>query len=199
MRKLFLGTAILFAALVGIVALSKSFFSVSAQDGFKAHSLLTATVSEVQQAALDFAASDSRVLAPPQILLTRSITKKELPELGLSEIGYGDHDPPLALVVLEGKFEIQPRGLTTAGPDQVKYIFYVLDLYVGAPTYTEYSRDGTGYAKFLAYVKSATTAPGDQLIDPNAKYFDPGRIQTAVPAFPTSGPSAIWCSTPKTS
>ncbi len=143
MRKL---TLILFVCflvtLFGTAVLSRSFFAVRAQDEFKAHSLLTATVSEVQQAVLAYAASESRVLVPPQILLTRSITKKELPELGLEEIGYTDHDPPLALVVLEGQFEIQPRGLTTAGPEQVKYIFYVLDLNVGAPTYSGYSRDG---------------------------------------------------------
>lgn len=127
---------------------------------------------------------------PPKILLSRSITKKQLPELGLSEIGIRGKEPPLALVVLEGKFEIEPRGLTTAGPEQVKYIFYVLDLNAGVPTYTEYSRDGKGYAKFLAYVQSANTIPGDQPIDPNAKYFEPGPIQTDAPAVPTPGPSA---------
>lgn len=183
-------SAMLFATLVGTVVVSGWFFPLSAQSGFKPHSLLTASVADVEKAALEYTQSSYRVLATPKILLTRSITKKELPKLGLSEIGYGDHEPPLALVVLVGKFEIQPRGLTTAGPDQVKYIFYVLDLNLGVPTYTEYSRDGKGYAKFLAYVKSATTAPGDQPIDPNAKYFDPGPIQTAVPAVPTPGPSA---------
>ncbi|GIL15262.1 MAG: hypothetical protein BroJett039_04350 [Chloroflexota bacterium] len=182
--------ALILVTLMGTAMISRLFFPVSAQSEFKPHSLLTASVADVEKAALDYTASYSRILEPPRILLTRTITKQELPELGLSEIGYRNHEPPLALVVLEGKFEIQPRGLTTAGPDQVKYIFYVLDLNVGVPTYTEYSRDGKGYAKFLAYVKSATTAPGDQPIDPNAKYFEPGPIQTAIPAAPTPGPSA---------
>ena len=190
MRKLMVVLSVLFFATLATLSIYRSFSVVEAQSSFQAHPLLTATVSEVQQAALDYAASESRVLVPPQILLTRSITKKELPELGLEEIGYTDHDPPLALVVLEGQFEIQPRGLTIAGPEQVKYIFYVLDLNAGAPTYIGFSRNGKGYAKFLAYVKSATTASGDQLIDPNAKYYEPGPIQTQVPAVPTPGPSA---------
>lgn len=182
--------ALFLAALVATAVISKSFFPATAQSGFKPHSLLTASVADVEKAALDYTASYSRILAPPQILLTRSITKQELPKLGLSEIGHGDHEPPLALVVLEGKFEIQPRGLTTAGPEQVKYIFYIINLYAGAPTAIEYSRDGTGYKKFLQYARTAKTMPGDQPIDPNAKDFDPGPIQTSVPAAPTPGPSA---------
>lgn len=89
-------SVVVLGAFVGIAVTSHAFLSVSAQNGFKAHSLLTASVSDVQNAAVDYAASESRVLAPPQIILTRSITKQELPALELSEIGYGDHDPPLA-------------------------------------------------------------------------------------------------------
>ncbi len=169
---------------------SRAFPSVNAQNGFKAHSLLTASVADVQEAALDYTYSNYRVLATPKILLTRSITKEELPKLGLSEIGFGGKEPPLALVALEGKFEVQPRGLTTAGPEQMKYIFYVLDLNAGVPIYTEFSRYGKGYAKFFAYARTFAPLTSDQPIDPNAKYFEPGPIQTAVPAVPTPVPSA---------
>lgn len=178
--------AFLFAALVGTAVVSRWFSPVSAQDGFKPHSLLTASIAEVQKAALDYTHSRFRVLAPPKILLTRSITKKELPELGLSEIGISGKEPPLALVVLEGKFEIQVRGMTE--PEQVKYLFYTINLYVGGPTAIEYSRDGTDYEGFLQYAKTFSPLAGDQLIDPNAKYFDPGPIQI-VPPMPTPASS----------
>lgn len=189
MRKFaLLLAALLFAILVGIAVVPKLFPPVSAQDGFKPHSLLTASVADVQKAALDYTQSRFRVLEAPQILLTRSVTKEELPELGLSEIGFGGKEPPLALVVLEGKFEVQVRGMTE--PEQVKYLFYVINLYVGGPTLVEGSRDGTDYEDLLEYAKTFTPLASDQLIDPSAKDFDPGPIQTAVPAVPTPGPSA---------
>lgn len=189
MRKFaFVLFALLFAALVGISLVSKSSVPASAQSGFKAHSLLTASVADIQKAALDYTQSRFRVVGTPQILLTRSITKDELPKLGLSEIGISGKEPPLALVALEGKFAIQVRGMTE--PEEVKYLFYVFDLNAGIPTSVEYSRNGTGYEAFLNYAKTFMSLPGDQLIDPNAKDFDPGPIQTAIPAVPTPGPSA---------
>lgn len=181
MRKFgLLSAALLFVILVGIAVVPKSFSPVSAQDGFKPHSLLTASAADVQKAALDYTQSRFRVLAPPKILLTRSITKEELPKLGLSEIGIGGKVPPLALVVLEGKFEIQLIGMM--GPKQVKYLFYVIDLNDGTPTAIEYSRDGTGYEQFLMYARTFKALPGDQPIDPSAQDFEPGPIQTAAPA-----------------
>lgn len=191
MRKFVLVLSVnVLGAFVAIAVTSHAFSSVNAQNGFKAHSLLAASVADVQKAALDFTYSNYRVLSAPKILLTRSITRQEIPKLGLSEFGIGGKEPPLALVALEGKFEVQPRGLTTAGPEQVKYIFYVLDLNAGVPTYIEFSREGKGYAKFFAYAKTFTPLAGDQPIDPNAKNFEPEPIQTEVPAVPTPGPSA---------
>jgi hypothetical protein len=180
--------ALLLTTLVGAAVVSRAYFPVKAQDSFKARSLLTASVADVEKAALDYTQSSSRILSTPRILLTRSITKEELPQLGLSEIGIGGKVPPLALVVMEGKFEVQFPGMNA--PDQVKYLFYVIDLNAGVPTSVEYSRDGTGYETFLQYARTTKAISGDQPIDPNAKYFDPGPIQTAVPAMPTPGPSA---------
>ena len=180
MRKfaLFL-TALLFATLVVIAVNSNLFFLASAQDGFRPHSLLTASVADVQKAALDYTQSRFRVVGTPKILLTRSIAKEELPKLGLSEIGFGGKVPPLALVILEGKFEVQIRGMDT--PEQAKYLFYVFDLNTGAPTLIEGSRQGIDYEDLILYAKTFTPLAGDQPIDPNAKYFDPGPIQFAPP------------------
>jgi hypothetical protein len=90
MRKFaLLLSALVLIALVGTAMIWRSFFPVSAQDVYKPHSLLTASVADVQKAALDYTQSTFRILAPPQILLTRSITKEELPQLGLSEIHLG--------------------------------------------------------------------------------------------------------------
>lgn len=180
--------ALLLATLVATALISKAYFPVKAQDSFKARSLLTASVAEVEKAALEYTQSSYRVLATPKILLTRSITKEELPKLGLSEIGFGGKEPPLALVVMEGKFEVQFPGM--AKPEPAKYLFYIFDLNVGVPTLTEASEYGIDYEAFLQYVRNAKTIPSDQPIDPNAKYFEPGPIQTAVPAVPTPGPSA---------
>jgi len=189
MRKFTLAlSALILVTLVGAVVVSRWFSPASAQDGFKPHSLLTATVADVQQAALDYTQSRFRVLETPQILLTRSITKEELPKLGLSEIGFGGKEPPLALVVLEGKFEVQLRGMMK--PEPAKYLFYVIDLNAGAPTLIEASETGIDYENLLAYAKTFTPLAADQLIAPNAKDFDPGPIQTEVSAVPTPGPSA---------
>lgn len=189
MRKIALLLSVfLMVALLGIAVVSRWFAPVSAQDGFKPQSLLTASVSDVQKAALDYTHSRFRVLATPKILLTRSITKQELPELGLSEISFGSKQPPLALVVLEGKFEVQLRGMNA--PEPAKYLFYVIDLNAGAPTLIEASETGIDYENLLLYAKTFTPLSGDQPIDANAKFFDPGPIQTEVPAAPTPGPSA---------
>ncbi len=187
MRKFaILVIALLFTVLVGIAFVSKSLSPISAQEGtFKPHSLLTASVADVQKAALDYTQSRFRVLAPPKILLTRSITKEELPKLGLSEIGFGGKVPPLALVVLEGKFEIQIPGMMR--PEQAKYLFYVIDLNTGAPTLIEGSRNGTDYEQLLAYAKTFKALPGDQPIDPSAKDFQPGPKKFAVPP-----PTPAW-------
>lgn len=179
---------LLLAVLVATAVNSKSFFPATAQSGFKPHSLLTASVADVEKAALEYTQSNYTVLATPKILLTRSITKQEFPKLGLSEVGFGGKEPPLALVVMEGKFEVQFPGM--AKPEPAKYLFYVFDLNVGVPTLTEASEYGIDYENLIMYAKTFTPLAGDQPIDPNAKYFDPGSIQTAVPAAPTPGPSA---------
>jgi|GEM_PF-3314767 len=189
MRKFTLTlSALILVTLVGTAVVSRWFSLANAQDGFKPHSLLTASVNDVQRVALDYTQSRFRVLETPQILLTRGITKEELPELGLSEIGFGGKEPPLALVVLQGKFEVQFPGL--AKPEPAKYLFYVFDLNAGAPTLIEASETGIDYENLLLYAKTFTPVPGDQPIDQNAKFFDPGPIQTEVPAVPTPGPSA---------
>ncbi len=179
---------LLLAVLVATAVNSKSFFPATAQSGFKPHSLLTASVADVEKAALEYTQSNYTVLATPKILLTRSITKQEFPKLGLSEVGFGGKEPPLALVVMEGKFEVQFPGM--AKPEPAKYLFYVFDLNVGVPTLTKASEYGIDYENLIMYAKTFTPLAGDQPIDPNAKYFDPGPIQTAVPAAPTPGPSA---------
>lgn len=181
-------SALLLATLVGAAVVSRTYFPVKAQDAFKARSLLSASVADVEKAALEYTQSNYTVLATPKILLTRSITKQEFLKLGLSEVGIGGKEPPLALVVLEGKFEVQFPGM--AKPEPAKYLFYVFDLNVGVPTLTEASEYGIDYENLIMYAKTFTPLAGDQPIDPNAKYFDPGPIQTAVPAAPTPGPSA---------
>lgn len=189
MRKLtFVLLTLILVVFLGTAVVSRSYFAVEAQDSFKARSLLTASVADVEKAALEYTQSSYRVLAPPKILLTRSITREELPKLGLSEIGIGGKVPPLALVALEGKFEVQFPGM--AKPEPAKYLFYVFDLNAGAPTLTEASETGIDYENLLAYAATFTPLASDQPIDPNAKYFEPGPIQTEVPAFPTPGPSA---------
>ena len=68
--------------------------------------------------------------------LSRPVTAKELPSLGFEGISF--HDIPMALAIVKGDFDVSNlmRGSPThQKPVNVKYIAYIFDLQIGAPTF----------------------------------------------------------------
>jgi hypothetical protein len=141
--------------LLGMISLfSTSSTSISAQTGraFKARPLMGASTEEIQQAALDYTYAHFKVLGDtPTILLTRPVIKDELPLLGLSAIDFGGEEPPLMLVAIKGDVDVSDlrRSVRSPSPFIAKYIVYIFDLWVGAPTLIEYSLDSSHFRKLL--------------------------------------------------
>ena len=113
--------------------------------------LVGVSLAEVGKAAVAYTHARFRVVSgEPQILLTRSVTARELPTLGLSTINFAGAEPPLTLVVLKGDFDVKALGRTLTLPEwRVNYIAYVFDLKAGMPTLTEVSRTGGRFRTVL--------------------------------------------------
>jgi hypothetical protein len=122
---------------------------------FKPHSLVSALPTEIGQAAIDHTLAQFSIMSgSPQVLLTRSITVKDLPSLGLPKINFAALEPPLMLVILKGDFDISnlPGGGNIPKSNwhwRVGYIAYVMDLKAGLPTLTMGSPQGGIFRKAL--------------------------------------------------
>lgn len=96
------------------------------------------TPQQVGQNALDHVRQDFVIRSgTPQVLLTRSITREDLPRLSLPGIPRTTiEEPPLMLVIIKGDFGPSnlPSPLTGSSDEQYKYIGYVFDLWTGTPT-----------------------------------------------------------------
>jgi len=116
------------------------------------HSLVNVSMKDIEDAALKYTHQRFLVLSDSvTIRFSRPVTKQELPLLGLPEIDFGGEDPPLALVVLMGEFDV--RNLRSFyvkdTPWYVKFIAYVFDLKAGMPTLTMVSADGSMFRDLL--------------------------------------------------
>lgn len=135
--------------LIGVV-LSQAVVGAQSGPFQPPHPLVNATSDEVAQAAKNYTVSNFKVVSgTPTVLLTRSVTKEDLPKLGLSTIAFGGEDPPLMLVALKGDFDVQnmPGGGST--PWRVGYIVYVFDLKAGMPALISVSRLGGRFRTLL--------------------------------------------------
>ncbi len=141
--------------LPGILVLSVvaiSIMNVSAQPQGGTLSMVNAPMQDVADAALKSTATRFQVLSEQiAVPLARAVTKEELPLLGLPEIDFGGEDPPLALVVLKGEFDVRNLrgGAASDTPWEVKFIAYVFDLKAGVPTLTLVSPDGSIFRDLL--------------------------------------------------
>lgn len=116
------------------------------------HSLVNAPMQDVEDAALKYTYARFQVLSANVIIrLSRPVTKQELPFLGFPKIDFGGEDPPLALVVLKGEFDVRNlrRMNVNDTPWRVKFIAYVFDLKAGLPTLTSVSADGSRFRDLL--------------------------------------------------
>jgi len=107
---------------------------------------------EVSKAALEYTRlhfpSDK---TPVEIVLTRVVTVKELPELGLTRVQFTNEPPPLALVVVKGSFDTSflEKPQTKTSSVRASYIAYVFDLNKQAPVLIETSRWGGNFRRLL--------------------------------------------------
>jgi hypothetical protein len=79
----------------------------------------------------------------PEVLLVRRVMASELPLLGLMDVGTPDGDPPLALVVVGGYFNLRNRV------DEVGFIGYVMNLRDGGVMGWQESYDGSRFGRVL--------------------------------------------------
>ena len=162
---------------------------------FQRRPLLGAPLMEVAQYTLHYTCHNYHVMGgSAAIRLARPVTLTELPTLGLGTLHLACDEPGLALVILQGDFDMQgmmPMG--AGGPYsrqlRVSFIGYVINLRVGLPTLTMLSETG---GKF----KLALNDPGlpDELgaVEITSQ---PGTATIGVPTIPVASGS-LPCGTP---
>jgi hypothetical protein len=116
------------------------------------HSLVNASMKDIEDAALKYTRSRFQALSKEvTIPLARYVTDQELPSLGISKMDFLGEDPPMALVVLKGEFDV--RNLRHINPEnkpwRVRYIVYIFDLRAGMPCRVMVSPDGAGFRTLL--------------------------------------------------
>ncbi|MBI4790016.1 MAG: hypothetical protein HY782_23525 [Chloroflexi bacterium] len=142
-------TPILVGLLTLIVLASGRYAQVqvaSANCQFNQRSLLTASLSDVEQQARDYACARLQGVGSLQTLLNRSITPSEALSL-FPTTGTFCRDQKLALVVLKGDF-VQEVGFLKERP-HFAYVVLVMDLKRGAPTIISARPHGEGLGTIL--------------------------------------------------
>ncbi len=184
---------------VGVVAIS--IVNVYAHQQGGTHSLVNASMKDVTEAALKYTQTRFQVLSEHiAVPLARSVTKQELPSLGFPEIDFGGEDPPLALVVLKGEFDVQNlrHGVASDTPWRVKFIAYVFDLKAGAPTLTLVSPDGSVFRDLLNDPSLPVAAPEmnqtgqpEQGVEPAVPVAPPHKLPYGAMEPPVTIPSDV--------
>lgn len=88
----------------------------------------------------------------PEILLHRSVTAKEFPELGLG-VANMDPEPPMEMILLKGQFDISSFGMSSkAGFNTAEYILLVYDMNARAANVVILSGDGKDLEPILMQV-----------------------------------------------
>ncbi len=136
-------------------------------------SLVNASMEEIKEAALKYTRSRFKILSKQvTIPLARYVTDQELPFLGISKMDFIGEEPPMALVVLEGEFDVRAlrRHVSRENkPWRVKYIAYIFDLKAGLPASVMVSSDGTGFRKLL----NAPSLPEGDIFAEDSTILDP--------------------------
>jgi hypothetical protein len=116
--------------------------------GYCNRNLVGASSKQIGQVVLDYARAELDARGTTQLLLVRSIAWGDMPELGLGCLPdfASIEDPPLALVILKGDFNLA-GGIPGAqsAPDQQKrvtYVIQVLDLWPAGSVYLTGSQTG---------------------------------------------------------
>ena len=123
---------------------------------FNYRSLLTASASDIEQQARDYACTRLRGVGSLQTLLNRSITPSEALSL-FPTSGTFCRDQKLALVVLKGNF-VPESGFIKELP-HFAYVVLVMDLKRGAPTIISTRPNGEGLGTILKDPAFPTQVP----------------------------------------
>ncbi len=136
--------------------------------GQAGHRLTSLSPEQVGQVAQDYTQAIGYLHSgESKVLLTRPVTRDDLPKLGLDSINFAGQDPPLMLVILKGDFDTSsiPRMTVPSTPRRVSYIAYVFDLWAGEPALTITSPNGGVLRKAL----NDPTLPNDGSVQPNTE------------------------------
>lgn len=154
-------------------------------------SLVDATDDEIAAAAIDHTRTRFNVVSgtPKVRLVRRDVTADDFPGLGLPSIRFSAQDPPLALVILVGDFDIsnlRGAGRNTCVYHRVRFIAYGYDLQAGVPALTSTSPLG---GRFRIALKDPTL-PDDPSATPCGAGPASESTQSAkpMPPSPPSGP-----------
>jgi hypothetical protein len=166
---------------LALIVLFSPNFNASTKTQFDATPLTDASTNEISQAAIDYTYYRFTVVSgSPEVLLVQSVTKNQIPSLGLSAIEFAGEEPPMALVAIKGDFDVS--SLRAVGsPLQVQYLIYIIDLKVGLPTLIEFSVDGSRFRDLLndPSLPEYNQPPSD----PNEPMATP-ESETAAPKLP---------------
>jgi len=120
--------------------------AIGAAPGVVPGSLVDATADQIGRAAVEWALANGEVATgTPKVALARSVTVDEISRVGLPRVSFdGGETPPLALVIMEGEFDLSGLAAMGApgGSGRLKYVAYVMDLRAGMPTLIQGSRNG---------------------------------------------------------
>ncbi len=178
MRKTTMLTLIMAVILLAVTLASfPDTLNVNAQQvGFKAHPLISASKTEVEQAALEYTQARFRILSLSVTFpLTRRVTRQDLSKLGIEVVDLAG-EPPLMLVALKGDFIVTPRSGLGNISWHTNHIIYVFDLRLGGPTHISTHTD----SKEL-----------DKIINAAASLPEPAPPTTVQPLNTTPVPTAI--------
>lgn len=146
---------------IGFVVIGVGYiiYSVASAEAFTgghspSHSnvLTNSSVQQVAQAALDRVGNDFVIRSGrPKVVLSKSVTRDELPALNLPTISRASiEEPPLVLVIIKDDFGASKRmGIGKPANEHYKYIAYIFDLWAGYPTWTLASPEGGEFRKAL--------------------------------------------------
>lgn len=149
----------------------------------RANPLALASDAQIEDAAVKFTETRLNVVSGvPVVRVLRHVTSAELPALGF-QVRFSNEEPPLALVILQGDFDVSNLRGVGRHPEvitRVRYIAYVYDLWAGYPALIQTSPAGGEFAVVLndASLPRAPQRP----IDPNAI---PGVPQPALTSHPS--------------
>ncbi len=174
-RQVVTGLAVIVALVLAIVV------TYATNANAQPEGLLNASDADIERAALEYTNTYFEPKGAIVTLMIRSVTKEEIPGLGLPAIDFSGQDPPLSLVALKGEFDVHRLSRQTDnGPRPATYIVYVFDLRAGAPTLIVSSPDGAHFRTLL----NDPTLP--DYLEKNQTSVRESGVPSAVPLAPNN-------------